>query len=206
MRFGRIVDAVVELGHRARATRQVANQSAKPPKAAALFRNRHGEQRLALFAHFGPLGDKTQAVKVHVGAAQNRGVGFAFCFVCGNVFFDGGHRQGACGLDDAAGVYKHVFDGGANGIGIDGHEFVHQLAADAKGFFADQLDGGAIGKQTHIAQRDTFFGADRLHHGVGIVHLHANDLDLGPHGLDVVGHTRDQAAAADGDKHRIKSP
>jgi hypothetical protein len=42
------------------------------------------------------------------------------------------------------------------------------------------------------------------HHGVRVVHLHANDLDLGPHRLDVVGHAADQPAAANGHKHRIE--
>ena len=45
---------------------------------------------------------------------------------------------------------------------------------------------------------------DRLDHGVRVVHLHANHLDLGPHCLDVVGHARHQAAAADGHKHGIE--
>jgi hypothetical protein len=47
---------------------------------------------------------------------------------------------------------------------------------------------------------------DRLHHGVGVVHLHADHLDLGAHGLDVAGHAGDQAAAADGDEHRVERP
>ncbi|MPM77317.1 hypothetical protein SDC9_124320 [bioreactor metagenome] len=46
--------------------------------------------------------------------------------------------------------------------------------------------------------------ADGLRHGVRVVHLHADHLDLGAHCLDVVGHTRNQPAAADGHKHRIQ--
>ena len=48
-------------------------------------------------------------------------------------------------------------------------------------------------------------GAHRLDHGVGVVHLHANDLDARRHCLDVVGHPRDQAATANGHKHGVQS-
>ena len=48
------------------------------------------------------------------------------------------------------------------------------------------------------------FGLDGLHHGVGVVHLHANDLDLRANGLDVVGHARDQATAANGHKYGVQ--
>jgi hypothetical protein len=43
-----------------------------------------------------------------------------------------------------------------------------------------------------------------LHHGVGVVHLHADHLDLRTHRLDVVGHARDQPAAADGHEDRVE--
>ena len=45
---------------------------------------------------------------------------------------------------------------------------------------------------------------DGLDHRVRVVHLHADDPDLGPHGLDVIGHTADQPAAANRHKHRIE--
>jgi hypothetical protein len=82
MGFGVVVDAVVELGHAARPAWQLADhQFAKAPEAAALFGNRHGEQRFALFADLGALGDEAQAVEVHVGAAQDRRVGLALGLV-----------------------------------------------------------------------------------------------------------------------------
>ncbi len=34
--------------------------------------------------------------------------------------------------------------------------------------------------------------------------MHANDLDVRPHGFDVVGYAGDEAAAANGDKHCIQ--
>ena len=46
---------------------------------------------------------------------------------------------------------------------------------------------------------------NRLHHRAGVVHLHANDLDLWTHGFDVVGHPRNQSAAPDGDEHRVQA-
>ena len=45
---------------------------------------------------------------------------------------------------------------------------------------------------------------DRLNHCVRVVHLHADDLDLRAHSLDVVGHAGYQAAAPDGDKYRVE--
>ena len=140
MGLGPVVDAVVELGHAARAAGQLTDQLAKALEAATLFGNGHGKQRFALFAHFGALGDKAQAVKVHVGAAQNRGVSLPLGFVFGHVLLDGGHRQRTGRLNNAARVDKNIFDGGAHRVGVHGHEFIHQLAADAKGFLAHQLD------------------------------------------------------------------
>ena len=139
-----IVHAVVELGHIAGAARQFANQSAKAAKAAALFRNRHGKQRFALFTHFGALGDKAQAVEVHIGAAQNSSVGLALRFVRGGILLDGCYAQRTGRLDDGAGVHKNVFDGGAHRIGVHGHKFVHQTAGHAEGLFTHQLHRGAV--------------------------------------------------------------
>jgi hypothetical protein len=140
MRFGCVIDAVIELRHAARAARQIANQLAKSLEAAALFGDGHGKQGFAFFADASTLGYKTQPVKVHVGAAQNRGVSLALGLVQGDVLLDGGDRQRTRRLDDAARVDKDVFDGGADRVGVDRHEFVHQLAADAEGFFTDPLD------------------------------------------------------------------
>ena len=96
MGFVGVADAVVELRHIARATWQVANELAKPLKAAALFWNSHCKNGFAFFTHFGALGHKAQAVKVHVGAAQNGGIGFAFGFVFGHILLDGCHGQCTC--------------------------------------------------------------------------------------------------------------
>ena len=202
--FGCVADAVVELGHIARATWQLANGFTEALEAAALFGNGHGKQGFAFLAHFGAFGDEAQAVEVHVGTTQDGGVGFALGLVGGHILFDGGHGQRSGGLDNAAGVDKHVLDGGTDGVGVHRHELINQAACDTEGFFPHQLDSCAIGEQTHIGQGDTFFGADGLDHRVRVVHLHPNHLHLGAHRLDVIGNPGNQPAAANGDKHGVQ--
>ena len=123
----------------------------------------------------------------------------------GHILLDGGHGQRTGRLDDAAGVDKNVLDGGADGVGVYRHELVDQFAADAKGLHPHQLDGGAVRKQADIRQRDAFVRRHRLHHGVRVIHLHPDDLDLGAQRLDVIGHTGNQPATTDGNKHRVQS-
>ena len=204
--FVRVAHAVVELGHVARAARQAANQLQKALEAAALFRNGDREQGFFFFAHVSALGHKAQAVKVHVGAAQDSRKGLALAFVRGHVLLDGRHGQRTCGFDDGAGVYKHVLDGGAHRVGVHRHVGVHQVAGHAEGFFAHQLDGRAVREQAHIGQSHALLRGHRLDHGIRVVHLHANHLDTGAHRLDVIGYAADQATAANGHKHRIQRP
>ena len=123
-----------------------------------------------------------------------------------HVLFDGGHAQSAGGLDNAAGVDKHVFDGRAHRVGVHADEAVDRLAHDAKGFLAHQLHRRAVREQTHVLQRHPLALGHRLGHGARVAHLHANHLHLGAHRFDVAGHTRDQAAAANGHKHRVQRP
>ena len=136
--------AVVELCDVARCAAQGIDQADQAAEAAALFGNGDSKQPLAFFAHFGAFGYKAQTVKIHVGAAQNGGKGLALAFVGGHVLLDGRHSQSACGLHNAAGVDEHVFDGGANRVGIDFDEVIYQGLVDAQGFFAHLLDGGAV--------------------------------------------------------------
>ena len=209
MGFGSVTDAVIELGNRARRFaaakgRQVAQQAAKPFEAAALFGNGHRQQRFAFFAHFGAFCHKPQAVEIHVRATQNSRVGLASRFVKRHIFFDGCYRHRAGGLDDAAGVDKHIFDGGAHRVGVDADVVVYQMPRHAKGFFTHQFHRRAIGKQTHIAQGDALARHHRLQHGRRIIHLHANHLHLRAHRLDVIGDTRYQTTATNSHKHRIQ--
>ena len=62
------------------------------------------------------------------------------------IFFDGGHGQGASGLDDAAGVDEDVLDGGADLIGVNRDEVVNQVLGDAEGLLSHQFHRRAIRK------------------------------------------------------------
>ena len=148
--LGCIANTIVELSHIARATWQFTNQFTKPLEAAALLRNSHRKQCLAFLADLGPLGDESQAIKIHIRPAQDGGIGFAFGLVGGDVLLDGGHRQSACRFYDAAGVHKNILDGRAHRVGIHRHKFIDQATGHAKGFFSDQFDRSAIRKQADI--------------------------------------------------------
>ena len=119
------------------------------------------------------------------------------------VFFDGCNSQGACGLHNAAGVNEDVFDGCTDFVGINAHEVVDQIATDAKGFFANEFDGGAVREKTHVAKTHSLTGLDRLHHGIGIVHLNANDPNIGTNGFEVIGNPRNEASSSNGDKNSV---
>ena len=204
MRARGIVHAVVEFGHAAGAAAQVVHQCAQTAETAPLLGDGDGKQSFAFFAYLGALGHEAQPVKVHIRATQNGGESLPLAFVRCDVLLDGRHCHGACWLHDAAGVNKHVLDGCTDRVGVDLDVFVHQILADAEGFFTHQLDGRAIGKQAHIIQGHAFACANRLDHGVGIVHLHANYLDRWIDGLDVVGHAGNQPATANGHEHRVE--
>ena len=171
MGFARVADAVIELGHRARRgtaakRRQAAEYGAKALETAALFGNGDGEQCLSFFADLSAFGNKAQAVEIDIRTAQHRSISLALGFVLRHVFFDAGHRHGTRGLDDVARVDKHIFDGGANFIGVYANKFVHQVFGNAKSFLTHQFHGCAVGKQADIVQRHAFTGFHRLHHGV----------------------------------------
>ncbi|MNI44050.1 hypothetical protein D3C73_984020 [compost metagenome] len=117
-----------------------------------------------------------------------------------------GHRHGARRFQDAARVLEHILDGGADRVRVDHHEVVHVLARELEGFDAHHLDGGAIRKQADVVQLHAATGAHAAQHGVGILGLHANDLDLGPQLLDVGRNAGDQPAAADGHEDGVDRP
>ena len=124
MRHALVGDAVVELGHRAR-----TDELAEALERAALLGDRHREQRLALLAELGALGDEAQAVEVHVRAAGDGHQRLPLELVRLDVLLDRRHAQRAGRLEDAARVLEHVLDGGADGVGVDDHEVVDQRAA-----------------------------------------------------------------------------
>ena len=107
-------------------------------------------------------------------------------------------------LEDGARVLKHVLDRGAEGVVVDGHDVVDVAAAEAKGLAPDLPHRRAVGEEPHLAQRDPTPGGQRARHGVRVDRLHADDLDLGAHRLDVGGDPRDEAATADGHEDRVQ--
>ncbi len=132
-------DAVVELRDAA-----IAEQAAQPPESAALLGDRHREQRLALLPDLGALGNESQPVEVHVGAAGDRDVRLALRAVPLRVLLERRHAQRACRLEDAARVLEHVLDRGADRVGVDDLEVVDQFARQPERLFADELDGRAV--------------------------------------------------------------
>ena len=194
----RVGVAVVEFGDVA-----AAHQRTELFKAARLLGQGDRQNRLALLAQLGALGDVAQAVKIHIGAAGHGNQRLAAELFALGVQLKARHGGGAGRLQNGAGVFKHVFQRGADLVGVHQDHFVQQLAAQAEGFFAHQLHRDAVGKQAHVFQLHPMAGGNRAVHGVGIHRLHANDFDFRLQALDIRGHARSQAAAADGDKHGV---
>src|SRR5690606_24564853 len=97
----------------------------------------------------------------------------------------------------------YILDGCAYGIGINQDDIIHILLCKAEGFFADQLDGGTVGKQTDIRHVDPAASLEAACHGIGLDGLHADHLDFGAYGFDVSRNAGDDAAAADGDENGV---
>ena len=111
------------------------------------------------------------------------------------------HRPGR--LEDAPRVLEHVLDRGADRVGVDDDEIVDQRPGQAERLLAHLLDGRPVGEQADVVERDAFARPDGADHRVRVGHLDPDDLDLRPHGLDVRGDAGDEAAAPDGDEHRV---
>jgi len=65
------------------------------------------------------------------------------------------------------------------------------------------LDSRAVREQAHIVQSNAFARFDAAHHGVRVFGLHANDFDAWSQALDISGYATDEAASANGHKHRV---
>ncbi len=199
-RRGAVGDAVVELGHA-----PIADQLAEPLEAAAPLGDGHGEDRLALLAHLGPLGDEPQPIEVHVRAAGHHG-DRPVERRARRVGLGPRHAERARRLEDGTRLLKHVLDGGAEGVVVDLDDVVDVAAAEAKGLASDPSDRGSVGEEPHLAQRDPTSGDQRARHRVRVDRLHADDLDLGTHRLDVGGDAGDEPATADRNEDRAQRP
>ena len=129
----------------------IAEQRAELAEAARSLRDRHREDRLARLAELGALGDETQPVEVHVGAAGDRDEGPVPHAVALAPGLDAGHRQRAGGLEDRARVLEHVLDRGAGRVGVDGDHLVDVPPGEPERLAADLLDRHAVGEQTRRA-------------------------------------------------------
>ena len=190
--------AVVELGDVA-----AAEQVDEFEEAAAFFGDGNGENAFVAFAQFAAFGNVAQAVEIHVGAAGDGDKGLVLDAVAGGIGFQAGKGERAGGFGDAAGVVENVFDGAADGVGVDGDDVVQEVAAEAEGFFADDFDGGTVGEESDIFEADDFSGFDGLFHAAGVVCLYTDDFDARADLFDECGNARSQPAAADGDEDGV---
>ena len=60
------------------------------------------------------------------------------------------NRQRARRFQHAARVLEDVLDRGAEGVGVDGEDFVEQFAAQPERFLADEFHRRAVGKQARL--------------------------------------------------------
>ena len=104
----------------------------------------------------------------------------------------------------AARVLEHIFDRGANRVGIDQDDFVDQLAAQLKRIHAEKFDGHAIGEQTDVGKRTRrpFFSEADM--ACGVDRLDADNFDFRAQPFHICGDAGNQSAAADGHKYRVQ--
>ena len=136
-----IGQAVAEFGEVA-----LAQHATEAPQAAGLLGNFHRQHRLTVFADLRAFGHEAQAIKVHVCAAGHRHQGLAMQSLLRHVALHPRHRQGPGRLQDRAGVFKHVLDGGADGVGIHRHHPIHRLLGQGKGVLPHPAHGHSVGK------------------------------------------------------------
>ena len=175
----------------------------KPAIAARFLGDGHRQQRLALLADLGPLGDMAQPVEVQVGAAVDRDEAAVLELAPLGILLQAGEADGAGRLGDGAGVVEDVLDRGADLVGIDGDDLVEQLAAQAEGLRAGLAHGHAVGEQADLIEHHALAGGDRRLHAGGVVRLDADHLHLGPQELDVGGDAGGEPAAADRHEDRL---
>ena len=194
LRRFRVGVAVVEFGDVA-----LAEQRAELAEAAGRLGDGDGEDGFALLADLGALGDEAQTVEVHVRAACDAVISvsplscsrLAYSLAPAMASAPAGSRMERVSWNTSL-IAAHTASVSTSTISS---TYFLQMR---KRFFADQLDRRAVREQADIVERDALLGFERSVHGIGIGGLHADDLDVGAHLLDVSRHARDQSAAADG--------
>ncbi len=191
--------AIVELGDVA-----LAERLAELQEAARLFRDLHGQQRFALRAEIGALGDVAQAIEVHVRAAVDADDTLALHALARDPLLHARDRERARRLDDGACVFEHVLDRRADLVCIDEQDLVDELATQLERLFADALHRHAIREDADALERDALAGANGLVHRRRILRLHADDAHVRIQIFHVGRDAADEAAAADRNEDGIR--
>src|SRR5690606_35498947 len=99
-------------------------------------------------------------------------------------------------LHYAARILKNIAVAGTDGVGIHQHKIVDVWAHQTERFGTDMLDRSAVGKESHIVQRNASAGFYAARHGVGVEGFYADDLDFRANLFDIGRDACNQAAAA----------
>jgi hypothetical protein len=142
------------------------------------FRNGHGKKRLMRFAEFGSFGDESQAIEVHVRAAEHGDKMLPADSGPLHIRFHAGDGQSACGFDNSARVVEDVFDCGTDLIVADQNDFIDRGLNDRQRAAAHLANGNAVGKQTDVRECYRMTCRDGLSHRVGVHRLHADHFDF----------------------------
>src|SRR3546814_13235492 len=121
-------------------------------EAARLLGDGDGDDRLALLAQLGALGDVAQAVEIDVGAGVDAHQHLAADAFALDVFLDPGHGQRTCRLGDRAGIVVDILDRRADLVGTDGDHFVDMILAELEGVLTDLRHRHAVGAQPDLPQ------------------------------------------------------
>src|SRR5690606_35984697 len=130
-------------------------------EAAGTLGNFYGDDRFTLLTDFGALGDITQTVKVHVGAANDRQQINTCDSFPRYIFLQASYRQSSSGFGNRAGILKDVFDRGTNLIGIHRDDLIDAVSTDFPGQLANLAHRNPIRKQPHIRQGDALISTQR---------------------------------------------
>ena len=152
--------------------------SQKRRKLLFCFRDLHSDQRLALPADVGALGDMAQAIEVHVRAAVDRDERAVPALLARDVALDASDGKRASGLGDRAIVFEDVLDSRRTISSLLTTDFIHELLCQPEGLFADAPHRNTVGKNADAIERDALARLERAIHGIGVVGLDADDADL----------------------------
>jgi hypothetical protein len=142
----------------------IAEQRAEFAEAAGALGNRDGEDRFALLAQLGALGDEAQAIEIHVRARRDRNVIAVARPMAIDKDLEPGDRQCAGRLENRARVLEDVLERRAAGVGVDADDLVDVSLREAERLLADLLHGDAVGKQADVRQDDASAGVERARH------------------------------------------